>query len=146
MKVKELIDKLQECSPDAIVCIEAYDDCLANKVQEYVITESGEHHVYIADNLEYIDENIKGRRVRKGINMEIKYEIKGISLNADDLVDIHKYYEAACTAEYIMENYNITDESEAMHLGYEVRRLMDKYDYDEEYAIDEALRKEGLIQ
>ena len=71
--------------------------------------------------------------------MEIKYEIKGIVLNDMDLVNIHKYYEAACTAEYLMDNYDITDEEEAMDIGYEVRRKMDKYGYDEEDAIKEVM-------
>ena len=97
--------------------------------------------------------------------MEIKYEIKGITLNVNDLMELHHYYEAACTAEYLMENYvyeigpwlreNInaelnlsackSDEDIALALGYEVRRLMDKYGYDEEEAINEVLRKERLI-
>ena len=75
--------------------------------------------------------------------MKIQYEIKGITLDVHDLMELHQYYEAACTAEYIMENYGITDEREAMRLGYEVRRLMDKYGYDEEIAINEVLRKEN---
>jgi TusA-related sulfurtransferase len=62
MTVKELIEKLQKCSPNAIVCVEANHDCLAHEVQEYA-TESGEHNVYIADNLDYIDTVIKGERV-----------------------------------------------------------------------------------
>lgn len=74
--------------------------------------------------------------------MEIKYEIKGVTLTEWDMYDIKKYYEAACTAEYIMENHDITDEDRALKLGYEVRRLMDKYDYYEEEAIDEAMGKE----
>lgn len=77
--------------------------------------------------------------------MEIKYEIKGITLDELDLMDIHHYYEAARTAEYLMENYDISDESTAMHLGYEVRRFMDRYDYDEAEAIYEVLRKENVI-
>ena len=60
MTVKELIEKLQKCSPDAIVCVEANCDCLAKEVKEYVITETDERHVYIADNLDYIDEVILG--------------------------------------------------------------------------------------
>ena len=74
--------------------------------------------------------------------MEIKYKIKGVTLDVNDLMKLHAYYEAACTAEYIMENHNITNEDKAMNLGYEVRRLMDKYGYDEEHAINEVLRKE----
>jgi hypothetical protein len=74
--------------------------------------------------------------------MKIKYEIKGVTLDVNDLINIHQYYEAACTAEYLMDNYDITDEKDALALGYEVRRLMNKYGYDEEEAIDEVLRKE----
>ena len=75
--------------------------------------------------------------------MKMQYEIKGVTLDANDIVEIHHYYEAACTAEYLMENYDIEDEDDALHLGYEVRRLMDKYDWDEETAIDEVMSKEG---
>jgi hypothetical protein len=71
--------------------------------------------------------------------MKISYEIKGITLNEYDMYDIKKYYEAACTAEYVMENYDITDEGEALELGYEVRRLMDKYGYYEEEAIEQVI-------
>ena len=74
--------------------------------------------------------------------MKFQYEIKGITLDVYDLMDIHHYYEAACTAEYLMDNYGITDEDDALHLGYEVRRLMDKYEWDEETAIDAVMRKE----
>lgn len=75
--------------------------------------------------------------------MVIKYTIKGVTLDDFDLMECHQYYEVACTAEYLMENYDIADEDEAMNLGYEVRRLMNKYDYDELTAIDEVLRKEN---
>ena len=71
--------------------------------------------------------------------MKFEYKIKGVTLDINDLINIHDFYEAACTAEYLMDNYNIGDEDEAMQLGYEVRRLMDKYGYNEEEAIDGAL-------
>lgn len=77
--------------------------------------------------------------------MKCAYSVKGITLDANDLVEIHEYYEAFCTAEYLMDNYDIDDEDTALCFGYEVRRLMDKHDYNEETAIDEVLRKEGLI-
>lgn len=63
MLVKELIEQLQKCSPNATVCVEANHDCLAHVVQEYVINDGNEYMVYIADNLEYIDEVINGKRV-----------------------------------------------------------------------------------
>ncbi len=72
---------------------------------------------------------------RKGkLNMEIKYEIKGITLDVFDLIKIHTYYEAACTAEYLMENYDLTEEK-AMKLGAVVRRYMDKFNVTEDEAI-----------
>ena len=73
--------------------------------------------------------------------MKFKYEIKGITLDVYDLIDIHHYYEAACTAEYLMDNYHIVDEDEAMKLGYAVRELMGKYGYDEEEAIYEVMKR-----
>ena len=73
--------------------------------------------------------------------MEFEYEIKGITLSMSDMVQINEYYEAACTAEYLMDNYDITDKDEAIDLGYDVRRLMDKYGYDEQEAIYKVLGK-----
>lgn len=52
--VKELIEMLQKCSPDAIVCAEANTDCIANVVQEYH-TPDGKKYVYVADETDYID-------------------------------------------------------------------------------------------
>jgi hypothetical protein len=71
--------------------------------------------------------------------MKIQYEIKGITLNEFEMYEIKKYYEVACTAEYIMENYDIDTEEEAMELGYEVRRLMDKYGSEEVEAIEQVI-------
>lgn len=70
--------------------------------------------------------------------MKIEYEIKGVTLDIYDMINIHKYYEAACTAEYLMENYELTDE-DAMKLGYEVRRMMDKHGLYEEDAIEKVM-------
>lgn len=72
--------------------------------------------------------------------MVIEYKIQGITLSVSDLIAIDRYYEAACTAEYLLENYEqVTTEELAMELGYEVRRKMNKYGYNEEDAIDEVL-------
>ena len=71
--------------------------------------------------------------------MKFKYKIKGITLDAGDMYEIKEYYEAHCTAEYIADNYDVTDE-EAVKLGYEVRRLMDKYGSTEEEAIYEVMK------
>ena len=55
MTVKELIEKLEKCSPDAKICVEANRDCLANVVQEYH-TPDGTKYVYIADETDYLDD------------------------------------------------------------------------------------------
>ena len=79
--------------------------------------------------------------------MDIKYQIKGITLTASDLADIHSYYEAACTAEYLQDNYpQVTTDERALELGYEVRRKMDKYSYPEEEAIEFVLKEHRLDQ
>jgi len=74
--------------------------------------------------------------------MEIEYRIKGVTLSLSDLIDIDRYFEAACTAEYLFENFDqVKTETQAMELGYQVRRKMDKYGYSEEDAIDEVLEE-----
>lgn len=77
--------------------------------------------------------------------MSIEYKVKGVVLNEHDIKDIHSYYEAACTAEYIRETHDM-DEERALELGYEVRRLMNKYDYDEGKAISEVLNGEDKYE
>ena len=53
MTVKDLIEKLQECNPDAKVCVEAWMNPCANEVKEYVF--GNDHYVYIGDDLENLD-------------------------------------------------------------------------------------------
>ena len=53
MTVKELMEKLSKCSPDAIVCVEAYMDAAANEVKEYIIDDKP--FVYIADDLDELE-------------------------------------------------------------------------------------------
>lgn len=62
MTVKELMKKLEQCNPNATICVEANRNPLANEVQEYETTD-GTHYVYIADELDYIDEVILGKRI-----------------------------------------------------------------------------------
>ena len=71
--------------------------------------------------------------------MNIEYEINGIKLTGSDMCNIDKYYEAACSAEYIQDNYELAKLSDelALELGYDVRRLMDKYNYCEDEAISQ---------
>lgn len=70
--------------------------------------------------------------------MKFEYTIKGVTLNEYEMYEIKKYYDAHCTAEYIYDNYYVTEE-QAIKLGYEVRRLMDKYGGEEEDTIPVAM-------
>lgn len=50
MTVKELIDKLQKCSPDAIACVEVWANPEIEDVKEY--TNGNINFVYVGDDLE----------------------------------------------------------------------------------------------
>lgn len=76
--------------------------------------------------------------------MDISFTIKGITLDESDLVAVNSYYEVACTAEYMMENYGIEDEAQAMKLAHEVRQRMDKYGYEETDAIRVVLSEKKI--
>ena len=55
MTVKDLKKALEKLDDDAVVCIDANNDCAANIVKQYTFVD-GNKHVYIADNTEYIEE------------------------------------------------------------------------------------------
>ena len=65
------------------------------------------------------------------------------ALSINELATLHGYYETCCTAEFLMENYDISDEEEAIFLGYRVRERMDKYSLTEDVAIDEIMSERG---
>lgn len=66
-----------------------------------------------------------------------------IDLSVEDLVQLHNFYCAGCTAEYITENYGIKSE-DAMKLGYDVRELMSDKKLDEEEAIEQIFAERGI--
>lgn len=65
----------------------------------------------------------------------------GIEVELDDvdMSRVHNYYEAQCTADYLRENHEDWDENKVQAIAGETRRQMDKYGYDEDFAIDEAI-------
>lgn len=74
--------------------------------------------------------------------MNIEFKIKGVTLDASDLCVINQYYEAACTAEYLLDNYEpLLSDEDALDLGYQVRHEMNKYGYVEEDAIALVMRR-----
>ncbi|MBQ7504687.1 MAG: hypothetical protein IJT79_05150 [Ruminococcus sp.] len=73
-----------------------------------------------------------------------EYDINGTRLFVEDLVIINNYYQAACTAEYLIENYPEFDTLEkAMSAGYRIRGLMLYHDYSESEAIDYYLSRKS---
>lgn len=71
---------------------------------------------------------------------KFEFEIHGVKLFVEDLVRISNYYQAASTAEYLIENHREFDTLEkAMSVGYQVRDLMCLQDYSEAEAIDYVL-------
>ena len=73
-------------------------------------------------------ENFKFK-TRKGIEVE---------LDCIDMHNVHEYYEAQCTADYLRENHEDWDENKVQAIAWETRQQMFKYDYTEEEAIDIA--------
>ncbi len=76
-----------------------------------------------------------------------KVEVESGELSISDLVDIKEYYEACCTAEYLMDNYGIDSEEKAIELGYEVRERMadarsNDYGTEEAEAIYEVMNED----
>lgn len=70
------------------------------------------------------------------------FTYKGVRLTMNDMQLISKHYEICCTAEYLMNNYPVTTQSQAFELATEIRRQMDKYGYDEEEAAVIVWQKE----
>ena len=59
MKVKDLQKALENCDPEAEVCVEVNMDPAAHIVKQYDI-DNDVKRVYIADNLEYVDDYLTG--------------------------------------------------------------------------------------
>lgn len=53
MTVRELIQKLQKCSPDAVVCAEVWSDPQIQDVKEYVVDDK--HYVYVGDDFDELE-------------------------------------------------------------------------------------------
>ena len=70
--------------------------------------------------------------------MEFKYEIKGVTLNKEDMQVIAQYYEDTVLANYLIATYNISDE-EAVDKVKEIRRFEREEFLEEDDAIDEVM-------
>jgi hypothetical protein len=76
---------------------------------------------------------------------EFTFEIKGVTLNMDEMHKVHKWYQIYNTAEYLLESYPQLSEERAVYLASAVRDLMDHKDYDEEDAVYEVLNGAGIV-
>ena len=70
--------------------------------------------------------NMKGKKMRdtKIINSKTNvseevYTLRGMHLSLADMKEIHDKYEIMCLEEYLLENYNLTNDN-AWHLANEV--------------------------
>lgn len=59
MKVKDLLRALENCNPEAEVCLEVNMDPAAHIVKQYNI-DNNVTRIYIADNLDYVDDYLAG--------------------------------------------------------------------------------------
>lgn len=59
MKVKDLIQALNQCDPEAEVCVEVNLEHAAHIVKQYDYDDNNKV-VYIADNVEYVDDYLTG--------------------------------------------------------------------------------------
>lgn len=59
MKVRDLLKALEACNPEAEVCLEVNMDPAAHIVKQYDINEDTVR-IYIADNLDYVDDYLAG--------------------------------------------------------------------------------------
>lgn len=66
MIVKELIEKLEKCDPNAEIYLETWSEPNAKVVQEYCDTDSGTSFIYIADDLSYIEDEILEDAIKIG--------------------------------------------------------------------------------
>lgn len=53
MTVKQLMEVLVECNPNATICVEAFEEPEAKMIGEYIL--DGEPYVYIGDDLETLE-------------------------------------------------------------------------------------------
>lgn len=75
----------------------------------------------------------------------MKYDLQEMSITLNDgrklcvteLVEINNIFNILCTAEYIKDNYNLTDKK-AVGLAEIIRAIMDKYNISEEEAINKV--------
>ena len=58
MIVKELIEKLQKCNPNSTVYLEVLNNPEAKVIQEYCDVHSNASFIYIADDMDYIEDDI----------------------------------------------------------------------------------------
>lgn len=66
MIVKELIEKLSKCDPNATVYLETWGDPNAKVVREYCDIDSNEPFIYISDDMDYIEEEILKNAIKIG--------------------------------------------------------------------------------
>ena len=83
---------------------------------------------------------------RINISKETPFEctFNGEALSIEEMTQIHAFYRASSTAEYLKENNPSLSCEEALQIGWKVRDLMNDKNLDEEEAIACVFSDMGL--
>ena len=73
--------------------------------------------------------------------MKLEYEVKGVTLDEKDIINIHEYYKNYSMAEYLVAVHKV-DESKAFEYAAGVLHLIEQHGYEEADAITKILKKE----
>lgn len=73
--------------------------------------------------------------------MKLEYEVKGVTLEAREIVAVHEYYKNYTMAEYLNANYNV-DEDKAFKYAPVILHLIEEHGYTEYDAIQKILNEE----
>lgn len=73
--------------------------------------------------------------------LKLEYEVKGVTLDANDIVKIHEYYRSYIIVEFLLENHYSLSIDEAKKMAADAIHLVDHKDYTESEAIYAIITK-----
>ena len=82
------------------------------------------------------------------LNINKGYEIMGLVLNQDQMREVKNYYQVALLQQYVVENYQISEEDalKVAELAYEIEEeaMVNDYNVQEQESIWEASEELGI--
>lgn len=76
---------------------------------------------------------------------EFTFEIKGVTLDMDEMYKVHTWYCIYNIAEYLLGKYPEIDKDRAVYLASAAHDLVICHDYEEDDAIYEVLNDAGIV-